>query len=264
MRDNERAAFEQFVQLVPHFAGHPVSWQPGADPPDVLCTSGTRRIGVELGEWLDEWQIAHWKTEERETESYSTIMWRAKTIALSQLNEVWMVPLRRLESDNAAAFDREFFEFIEKLDREWPTHIDHDDPQGLDIEDFNGYPTLGRYLAGLECYSTERGAPAGEWLNMYVHGAAYEPLDAVESLMKTFAKKCRMYQTLRADQLLDDLNLVLYYDQAWLYNTPYEGLNWGFRNVATVLRAVAAVEHGQFDRVFLLDAVNRRAERVWP
>ena len=50
LRKEEKVIFEFFMKLMPNFAGRPVKWQPGNDPPDVLCTDNDGvRIGVELG-----------------------------------------------------------------------------------------------------------------------------------------------------------------------------------------------------------------------
>ena len=58
-RQRERQVFEWFLELQPQFAGEPLrSWRQPDDEnefPDIeaVTTSG-RRIGVELGEWLNE------------------------------------------------------------------------------------------------------------------------------------------------------------------------------------------------------------------
>lgn len=59
-RAGENAIFELFLKTKPDFAGDPLrAWsQPLQDPPDILCeTVSGRRIGVELGEWLNESQM---------------------------------------------------------------------------------------------------------------------------------------------------------------------------------------------------------------
>lgn len=264
MRANERAIFEAFVRFVPNFAGRPVDWGNGADPPDVLCHSNGIRIGIELAEWLDQWHIANGKKQEREDDSYRPVLRQAVEIPLRHITEIWMVPSRYLQPSDAAPFARELFAFVRELDACWPQRDDADDPQGCDIEDFSGYSTLTKYLAGLECYGTRRPSPAREWLNMYGVGAAYDPDDAVQALQSVLAKKCAKYETLRSDQQLDELYLLLYYDQGWQYNPPYESPDWGFGDVVRSLRAAAATMHGRFDRIFLFDSVNRRAGEIWP
>jgi len=66
-RAGERILFELFLKTNPNFAEEPIrEWtQPGQDPPDILClTSSGRRIGVELGEWLNQRQMTEAKGRE--------------------------------------------------------------------------------------------------------------------------------------------------------------------------------------------------------
>ena len=263
MRRNERAAFEMFATIRPNFAERPITWAPGADPPDVLCRAGAARIGVELAEWLDEWQIAQAKRDEQEADSYQPILLRARAHEPKHLREVWMVPAMRLDQSLADRFEQEFFAFIREIDIDWPNREDNDDPQGVDVEDFAGYPTVGKYLTGLECYATERACPSRDWLNMYGNGAGYDPQDAVDALIVVFRNKCEKYSDLHANQQLDELYLLLYYDQAWQYNTPYEAPGWSFCKIAGILADIAKSEHGAFDKIFLFDSVNRRVAAIW-
>src|SRR5436190_24302945 len=61
-RKHERAMFEGLLNTDPEFAGERVvEWhQPddASDFPDVVCTSETgRKIGIEIGEWLNETEV---------------------------------------------------------------------------------------------------------------------------------------------------------------------------------------------------------------
>ncbi len=58
-REHERALFAAFLNVDPEFAGERLAdWHQPEDErdfPDIIGTSVTgRRIGVELGEWLNE------------------------------------------------------------------------------------------------------------------------------------------------------------------------------------------------------------------
>ncbi len=59
----ELEIFQQFVALLPNFAGRAItSIAPGSNPPDIICAdSAGCIIGVELSEWLNQQQIAHEK-----------------------------------------------------------------------------------------------------------------------------------------------------------------------------------------------------------
>ena len=58
-REHEKAIFEAFLRVMPQFAGETLrDWsqpQDCSEFPDVICTTlSGQRIGVELGEWLNE------------------------------------------------------------------------------------------------------------------------------------------------------------------------------------------------------------------
>jgi hypothetical protein len=265
IRENELRIFDEFQALCPDFAGGAVVCGAGADPPDILCEAGGVRIGVELGEWLDEWQIGYRKREERQNDSYDLTFEIARTVKLSNLSEVWIEPIKTLETTSRDQFNKEFFKFILKLDQTWQDREDYNDPQGVEIstDEFVGFPALTEHLTELECYSVTRPMPASEWLNMLSCGSAYDPKDAADALITLLRKKCAKYNNLHNTQKLAELYLVLYYEQAMLYNSPYEGLSYGFSDVADALAIACASEHGYFDRIFLFDSVNRLQALVW-
>jgi hypothetical protein len=267
MRENERQIFEEFLKARPDFAGGPFTWEPGNDPPDVLCSLGTLRVGVELAEWVDEWQIKNGKAEERERDSFEPAIRVKERAPLQNIGEIMMVVKAPLPKPEVARFREQFLAFLAKLDADWLNLEDSDDPQGLDIETFAGFPLLERYVAGLECYpASVRPARSGtQWVDLPGSAAAFDPAEAVESLMSIFRKKIAKYGGLRAGQRLDQLYLLLFYNQAWSYNTPFEGEDYGFANVAQELRTAAASEHGEFDKIFLFDPVaTSSVEQVWP
>src|SRR4051794_27041976 len=69
-RDHERALFKTFLALEPEFAGEPLAdWQQPEDEKDFPDIKGTsvsgRKIGVEIGEWLNEDEMRAAKRKER-------------------------------------------------------------------------------------------------------------------------------------------------------------------------------------------------------
>src|SRR5215475_937399 len=69
-REYEAAIFKAFLNVKPDFCGEPISeWTQPADEkdfPDVICkTASKKRVGVEIGEWLNEEQLTHAKSMER-------------------------------------------------------------------------------------------------------------------------------------------------------------------------------------------------------
>jgi hypothetical protein len=69
-RDDERVIFAAFLLLEPLFSGEKITTltqpQNESEFPDVTCISESGlKIGVELGEWLNEAEIRHAKGMER-------------------------------------------------------------------------------------------------------------------------------------------------------------------------------------------------------
>lgn len=66
-QQEEAALFNRFIATHPNFAGEPLTdWMaPTNDPPDVLCRTTNRRVGVEMGEWLSFPEMTAAKGRER-------------------------------------------------------------------------------------------------------------------------------------------------------------------------------------------------------
>src|SRR5262245_27526706 len=91
MRPIEKIVFEKFIANRPDFAGSPVSWEEGDDPPDVLCKDGTgKRIGVELAEWLNEDQMQASRLRESIESSYDEALQSKKTAPPANVGQVWL------------------------------------------------------------------------------------------------------------------------------------------------------------------------------
>src|SRR5437867_3549365 len=74
-REHEKAIFQAFLGIEPNFCGESLSnWRQPTDEkefPDIIATSiSGRRIGVELGEWLNEDEIQAAKRKEQLEESF--------------------------------------------------------------------------------------------------------------------------------------------------------------------------------------------------
>jgi hypothetical protein len=79
-------------------------------------------------------------------------------------------------------------------------------------------------------------------------------------------KKTSKYHDLHRRQSLDELYLVIYYDQGWFYNTPFAAPGIGFRQIAEIAAQVAADNHGVFQKIFLFNSLYRDQEvvQLWP
>lgn len=267
----EEKVFDQFIKLLPNFAGRPVTWTPGANPPDILCTDKSeKRIGVELSEWVDEAQIANEKPQYQREEEFLKVIDSKKAPPPTNIGDITFFEQEgiRLQPNDAQQFRKELYDFIANLDQKLQTLDDHDDPQGVDIEnnDFANYPALAKYTHSLGCVSqqhhpTQQGT---EWIHFMSHGGAYSPDDALQAAIITLQKKTSMYATLKADEHLNELHLLLYYDQGWAYNTPFHAPNFGLPQIANALRNTAATDHGQFERIFLFIPTTKHSATIYP
>jgi hypothetical protein len=101
------------------------------------------------------------------------------------------------------------------------------------------------------------------WIEVEGWGGAYNPLTAVEALRNIITKKAKHYGPLKGT----DARLLLHYDEAILYNSPYHNGNTAFEDMAQVagcwllnfpdLRI-------RFTEVYLLHTAERRAFQVFP
>lgn len=263
----EAEVFAAFTAQLPNFTGAAVTCSPGPNPPDFICTDAAGdRIGVELSEWLDEEQIARERPQyRRERQFLTAISSREVTppqnvghVCLFETEGVW------LKNADAAEFRSQLYAFINDLDAKWHTLEDHDDPQGADIHDFTGYPQLQKYLIAITCRSHKwfHTSEGSEWIVFMNHGGAYTPDTAVEALEQTLAKKTAKYQNLLADANLSKLYLLIYYDQGFHYNSPFDAPDYGFNEIAAHLSTVAQDNHGVFDGIFLFIPAKKQLAQV--
>jgi hypothetical protein len=254
--DVEAKVFAQFKDQTPEFAGAPVTCSPGPNPPDFICVDETGyRIGVELSEWLDEDQIARERPQYRRESEFLEAINSREVSPPKHIGNICIFETEglRLHANEAADFRKQLYAFISNLDDRWESMEDHDDPQGADIHDFDGYPLLQKYLAAMNCRSQRwfETHDGNEWIVFMNHGGAYSPESAVNALKVTLARKTQKYATLHDDQRLTKLFLLIYYDQGFHYNTPFDAPGYGFDEIAVELAALAAIDHGVFEGIWL-------------
>ena len=76
----------------------------------------------------------------------------------------------------------------------------------------------------------------------------------VEPLRELFGEKVSRYGA--SGTGFDDLALVIYYHQAWFYNSPAETLFFKFEDAARDIGQVLNGDFGPFERVFLFIATG--------
>ena|SRR6266568_1397368 len=262
----EQKVFGAFVALLPNFAGRPVKCARGANPPDFLCTdfSGVQ-IGVELSEWLNQAQIARQRPRYQLEREYRQAIDSRSVPPPMNIGGVWLFAPWRLSRSDSEAFCTELYALINYLDSNWSSLKDHDNPQGAIIRDFSGYPVVAKYLSSLMCWARayRTATPGHEWITFMPHGGSYGTQSAVHALEISLQRKTAMYPTLKTTAGLAELHLLLYYDQGWAFNTPFDAPGFGFPEIASHLRRVAAADHGPFNRIFLFIPAKQQLATIY-
>lgn len=267
----ERTIFEAFVAAHPNFAERKLACSPGADPPDFVGTDPEgKRVGIELGEWLNEEQMRTSVARERKKDSFMNAVKSEEVEPPTNVGMVWMG--RRaavtLHAEDADHFQKEIFACVAEIDACWQENEEWHSRQGHQTADFSNYPTVARYLESLTFIPRER-MPTIKgiaWLTFPGEGGAYTPRDAVDALLELIRKKTAKYTDLHKEQNLSELYLVAYYDRALFYNTPYIGPNFGWDEIAAIAGAEIAKNPGAFQKVFLFNSLpeDMTVTVLWP
>jgi hypothetical protein len=267
----EMTVFEQFVATLPDFAGRELVCKPGADPPDFVGTDAEgRRVGIEMGEWLNEEQMAASIARERKKDSFMTALKSEEIKPPTNVGLVWMgrpdgVGLR---AEDSPQFQKEIFACVAEIDARWQENEERHSPQGHQITDFPKYPTIAKYLESLTFIPRER-MPTIKgiaWLTFPGEGGAYTPRDAVDALLELIRKKTAKYADLHKKENLAELYLVGFYDRAVIHNTPYIAPHFGWDEIAAIAGAEIAKNPGAFQKVFLFNSLpeDRTVTLLWP
>lgn len=281
-RAAEKNIFEAFLRVKPDFAGERLQgWnQPSQDPPDILCTSVSgRRIGVELGEWLNEDQMREAKGLEAIQNSILKAIGKQPDNNFENIYFAWLHarPKARVEPADASAFRQEILRLAQDVDCRWDQEAEWQSPQGCFFDDFTLYPTAGKYLQLMRFFPRQHYAgwppngrvvkrtwPAGcDWLVFRARGGAYSEDPMVDALCALITKKIEKYEAKAPQVQMDDFYLLIHYNQALLYNTPVETLFFKFEDAARAASAFIGDDPGIFGRIFLLLAFQP-GERVFP
>jgi hypothetical protein len=88
-------------------------------------------------------------------------------------------------------------------------------------------------------------------------------LDNIGRKIEKYAKPLNKLRL--AEQSLEEFYLLAYYDDAVVHNTPYHGINFGFREIGAILsRSLGAKQH-PFDKVFLFSRIEKPPVfQAWP
>ena len=148
--------------MCPDFVGEPVEGNPTqpsdeTDFPDVICTTVSgKRIGVELGQWLNEQELETAKSMERIQNSILDAIGTQGNNETDNIYVVWPKAKAkvRIKSEDKAAFQKEIFEFITEVDKRWGSEGFRYGPSGYEAqaEDLKLFPQLAKYLHTLRFF----------------------------------------------------------------------------------------------------------------
>lgn|GEM_PF-4938681 len=265
----ERQVFQAFYETEPNFAGRAIKgWAKGADPPDVLChdLSG-KRIGVEITEWLKGTQMASEKVQRGLYDSYSRIICSDRETPPRNIERV-IVGLKgdALPSESEREeFRRELFDCIRHKDTTWPNTRSLQDHEQLE---FPNHPILAKHVVWLKywpCSPAKRDMGI-DWVRFPARGRFYTPQEMFDTLIANIGKKIGKYSTLRRDQRLDELYLIVFYSKGLLWNPPYSALGCGLRDIANAVQEMLSQNPGSFQKVFLFSPIEKdqKVLQIWP
>jgi hypothetical protein len=235
---------------------------------DVIATMADGSlVEWQLGQWLDEDQMRtiqeRKRLEKKLTEVFSTI---PNTTANFRLCLV--LPrddAKQFKNANAEKFRVELQRLFKKMDSDWSTRPQLQSPEGQLCRDFTNYPTLKMYLHSFKLMPlTANDQRHQQWIEVKGWDGACNPLTAVEALRKIVTKKAGHYGGLEGV----DARLLLHYDEAILYNSPYHDSGMALQDFAQLAGYWLNLDFpnlsSQFKEVYLLHTAEQLAFQVFP
>jgi hypothetical protein len=92
------------------------------------------------------------------------------------------------------------------------------------------------------------------WLTFPMKGGAYSPDSMVHALYDCIQAKINKYSAKPPN--VNEFHLLVHYDQAFAYNSPVEGIDFGYEDAAAAVRARIGSAIGVFDRIFVYVSVK--------
>lgn len=271
-RAYEKVIFRALLEADRAFLGEELAdWAQPPDErdfPDVIGTTASgRRIGVELGEWLNEAEIAASKRTQKAQDAMLAVIGAQGANTTAHVGSVWL--LRRtgaaVRPEDEGSFREQLFTCIQTCDADdnlWRS------PAGYFVasSELSAYPTLARYLNGLTLHRRDRGEcwPEGiAWIRFPSRGGAYSADTMLQPLLRLVDKKRGHYPRGRSG--FHHLSLVVFYNRAVLHNSPVETLDFKFEDAVRLARDTISRDSGPFDSAFVFDATaSDRLFRIHP
>lgn len=266
-RDHERVMFEHFLKVEPEFCGEAIRewYQPEdeRDFPDIKATTTTgRNVGIEIGEWLNEQEMAEAKRKERREDGILGALGDLGENPTKHVRSVWLHPKEkaRISEADAAVCRAQLVECILAEDRKWTEA--RRAPEVLSGDGFAAYPLVGKYFDAVKLFAAGgRDKWKTDWITFPLLGRVFGKETMFKPLRELVSDKTRHYSSARTG--FDSMTLLIVYNRAAIYNSPADTPMHTYEQAAAELRSVIDENRGPFDRAFLFIAIGEgRALRV--
>ena len=183
-REHERALFAAFLDVEPEFSGERLAdWQQPKDEsdfPDIIATSVTgRKVGVELGEWLNEEEIQAAKQKERLEEAFLSAIGDQGPNPTQHIRFVWLhpKPKARITPADVAGFRDQLFGCILECDRRWPNERFWKVGHQLVGDELAAYPLLAKYLNAIKLWPADGEKWQKNWITFPMRAVYNSPAE---------------------------------------------------------------------------------------
>ena len=280
-RRSEQAAWDTFLAACPLFAGVPIAdYEPGPEPPDVLCETVTRqKIGVELRGWLEAKDVAAGAKKASRQDSTRKIVASQNVPRPEHIGMVRLKLKSTIKRKDASAFRHQLFELLNAESAKpprpsrppwpitagyWSTVRSWDTDQGGKVTDFT-HPALQQYLdeifilprswtSAADAIGSNFGAGT-EWVVGEPVGGAYNHETMVQAAVDSILEKVNKYAAsgLRTAHSLTEFHLLCHYiDQTVMYNPPPTTAGFSLADIAEQVKQKLTGMLPVFDKIFIL------------
>jgi len=270
----ELCIFKSFLNAYPSLGKEIVDISQPCRFPDIRAKlRNGSAVDFELGEWLDGEQMQRAKGTER-LESDLLRALGEQGINESRYFRCVMLILKesrpRFQFRDSEAFRSELLSLIAEHDRRWPSKPHWDSRQGHVCREFASYPTVAKYLSRVKFDPFRLGTKMAEpwrtchdWIFFPSRGGFYSPDTAWKALLDRIREKASHYDAHDAR----GVRLLVHYNQAVLYNTPFYGIETReFEDVVAKAAQALAGKSLIFAKIYLLQALepDLQAFEIYP
>jgi hypothetical protein len=264
-REHERALFAAFLEVEPEFAGERLAdWRQPDDErdfPDITGRSVTgRKIGVEIGEWLNEEEIQTAKQKERIEEAFLNAIGEQGLNPTKHIRYIWLHPKTKIATSDISSFRDQLFACILECDRRWPNERFWKIGHRLVGDELAPYPLLTKYLDAIKLWPANGEQWKENWITFPARVDIFDAETMRKPLRELVATKVGHYAATHTG--FDDLSLLVIYNRAAIYNSPADTPLHSYDDAVAELKRAIGSKRGPFDRVYLYIAV-KPGERVF-